>query len=65
MDNDQNKTEQASPSLLGVRGVINIFTPMLDEWRAGRPVVKLCYGLTNEHMKALDELDAITKYGRP
>lgn len=33
-----------------------LFTPLVDQWRKGSPITKLCYGLGNDHMKALDKL---------
>ena len=48
-----------------LEAVLDLFTPMLDKWRMGTPISKLCYGLNNEHMKALEELDSLIKYGRP
>jgi len=34
---------------------LEIFRPMVKDWQSGRPVTKLCYGLTNAHMDALSK----------
>lgn len=36
--------------------VVEAFRGMVDDWRAGKPVTKLCYGLNNDHMKALEKM---------
>jgi len=66
MPNTENSEQSKSIALdCALGAVLDLFTPMLDKWRMGTPISKLCYGLNNEHMKALEELDSLIKYGRP
>jgi len=50
------RIEEIKEELAAVQEVIEVFRPMVQEWREGRHVTKLCYGLNNDHMKALDAL---------
>ena len=35
---------------------LSVFKPMLEARKSGRHVTKLCYGLTNEHLDAVQDL---------
>lgn len=48
--------ERVEFALKFLQSQLEEFRPLLDEWRGGRPIAKICYGLSNEHMKALDRI---------
>jgi hypothetical protein len=35
---------------------LEIFRDMVESYKSGKPVCKLCYGLTNEHLDVLCKL---------
>lgn len=48
--------EDVFKNIDGALEVVEAFRGMVGAWRLGMPVTKLCYGLSNEHMKALEKM---------
>ena len=45
-----------------IQNKLSCFNEIVDDWNNGTPVVKLCYALNNEHMKAIKEVFEIKGY---
>ena len=54
--NDLGSDEQVEFTLQYTKEILSPFEQMLSSWRSGKPVVKICYALGNDHMEALDRL---------